>query len=131
MREFKDILIGLRKSKGMTQDRLSDALGITKQALSHYERGTRYPKKDTLDAMADYFNVDMNYLTGRSTVTSVLCDPVSSPSSDLDPDDRELLIKYHMLSDEGKGMLQDRADELIALGKTVEEEAKKDARKLG
>lgn len=131
MREFKDILIGLRKSRGMTQDRLSDALGITKQALSHYERGTRYPKKDTLDAMADYFNVDMNYLTGRSTVTSVLCDPVSSLSSDLDPDDRELLSKYHMLSDEGKGMLQDRADELIALGKTIEEEAKKDARKLG
>ncbi len=131
MREFKDILIGLRKSRGMTQDRLSDALGITKQALSHYERGTRYPKKDTLDAMADYFNVDMNYLTGRSTVTSVLCDPVSSPSPDLDSDDQELLSKYHMLSDEGKGMLHDRADELIALGKTVEEDAKKDARKLG
>lgn len=65
MREFKDIFKNLRLDKDMTQDELADALRITKQAVSHYERGTRYPKPDMLDAISDYFNVDMDYLTGE------------------------------------------------------------------
>lgn len=70
--EFKEILYKLRTNKEMTQEELSNALGITKQALSHYERGTRYPKPEVLGAIADYFNVDMDYLTGRSNLTSRL-----------------------------------------------------------
>ena len=128
MREFKNVLIELRQKRHLTQDKLAEILGITKQALSHYERGVRYPKPETLEAIADYFNVDMDYLTGRSLVTTSLR-PAAGP--DLAPDDQALLNKYHMLSDEGKGMLQDRADELIALGKTVEEEAKKDKKVSG
>ncbi len=72
MREFKAIFRRLRLDKEMTQDELADALKITKQAVSHYERGTRYPKPETLEAISDYFNVDMDYLTGRSSRTSRL-----------------------------------------------------------
>ena len=101
MREFKDILLELRKNRHMTQDSLSDALHITKQALSHYERGTRYPKKETLESIADYFNVDMNYLTGRSSTTTIISPtPASAPS--LSPDRLDLLEKYDVLNDEGK-----------------------------
>ena len=99
MREFKDILLELRKNRHMTQDSLSDALNITKQALSHYERGTRYPKRETLEAIADYFNVDMNYLTGRSSTTTIIS-PAPAPS--LSPDQKDLLDKYDVLNDEGK-----------------------------
>ena len=70
--EFKQILFNLRTNKDMTQEELSSALGITKQALSHYERGTRYPKPETLFAIADFLNVDIDYLTGRSSLTSRL-----------------------------------------------------------
>ena len=124
MREFKDILLELRKNRHMTQDSLSDALHITKQALSHYERGTRYPKKETLEAIADYFNVDMNYLTGRSSTTTIIsAAPVAAPS--LSPDRKDLLDKYDALNDEGKAKLIERADELISLGNTLDNDAKK------
>lgn len=124
MREFKDVLTDLRKSRKLTQDRLSQALGITKQALSHYERGARYPKRETLEAIADYFNVDMDFLTGRSMVTTSIS-PSPAAASALSPDEQDLLEQYRSLSDEGKGLLSSRADELIRLGYTVEEECKK------
>lgn len=72
MRSFEKILKTLREEKGMTQDELAAAIGVTKQAVSHYERGTRYPRRDQLEALADLFNVDIDYLTGRSDRTTRL-----------------------------------------------------------
>lgn len=64
--QFSKILRSLRKARSLTQDELAERLCITKQALSHYERGTRYPKKETLEAIADFFDVGIDYLVGRS-----------------------------------------------------------------
>lgn len=125
MREFKNVLVELRQKRHLTQDKLAEILGITKQALSHYERGVRYPKPETLEAIADYFNVDMDYLTGRSLVTTSLR-PAAGP--DLDPDEAKLLSDFRVLGDEGQAMLLSRAQELIKLGYTREEEAKKGVR---
>lgn len=72
MRQFNQILQSLRIERQWTQDQLAEALGITKQAVSHYERGTRYPKPELLEAISDLFNVDMDYLTGRSSETTRL-----------------------------------------------------------
>lgn len=92
MREFKDIFRSLRIDKEMTQDELAAVLKTTKQAISHYERGTRYPKPDMLDAISDYFNVDMDYLTGRSSRTSRL----------LSDEELRLINAYRSASDEIK-----------------------------
>lgn len=125
---FKDMLKYYRMREGLSQKALATRLGLSASTISMYEVGEREPDFETEEKIADFFNVDLNTLRGKDIEA-----PAFSPSlsPDLDPDDQELLSKYHMLSEEGKGMLQDRADELIALGKTVEEEAKKDARKLG
>lgn len=116
MREFKNILLKLRKDRHVTQEQLADALHITKQALSHYERGTRYPKKETLEAIADYFNVDMNYLTGRSNTTTIIT-PAPAAGSTLSKDQEELLCKYDSLNDEGKAKVLDYTSDLVAGGR--------------
>lgn len=64
MREFKDIMKGLRAGRRLTQGELAEALGISRSAISMYERGEREPDFRTSWAIADFFNVDMNYLTG-------------------------------------------------------------------
>ena len=92
MREFKDIFRSLRMDKGLTQDEIATALHTTKQAVSHYERGTRYPKPDMLDAISDFFNVDLDYLTGRVTRTS----------RQLTDDELRVLNAYRAASDEIK-----------------------------
>ncbi len=61
---FKDELRRLRKQDGLTQADLAIRLGIAKSTISMYECGNREPDFETLEAIADYFNVDMNRLTG-------------------------------------------------------------------
>ncbi len=97
--EFKDILRSLRKQHHLTQEEFSAVLKITPMALSHYERGTRYPRKDTLEAIADYFNVDMNYLTGRSNQTTLI---VPAGAQECTMEEQEILELFRNADDIGR-----------------------------
>lgn len=55
----------LRKSKGLTQAELATKLGVTRQAVSLYEKGQRKPKIETLKKLADYFGVSVPYIKGE------------------------------------------------------------------
>ena len=64
---FKDALKRLREKKGLSQEELAKETGLSKSAISMYETGNREPKKlETLELLADYFNVDMNTLTDKN-----------------------------------------------------------------
>ena len=56
----------LRHERQLTQKQLADRLGMSKSALAMYETDQRFPKLDTLDAIADFFNIDMAFLLGKS-----------------------------------------------------------------
>lgn len=49
----------LRKLEDITQQQLADAIGVAKSTISMYETGQREPDFETLEALADYFNVEM------------------------------------------------------------------------
>ena len=72
MGEFKNVLKQLRQSSNMTQEELAKKLKIAKSTVSMYENGNREPDRETMEAIADFFNVDMNYLYGRTTHTTRL-----------------------------------------------------------
>ena len=55
----------LRRASGLTQAELAEALGISKSAVSMYERGNREPELELLQTMADYFHVSVSALLGR------------------------------------------------------------------
>lgn len=66
-----DILFGkrlaeLRKEKKITQRELSDKLNISKSSLAMYETDKRQPPNDVLVKLADYFDVSVDYLLGRT-----------------------------------------------------------------
>jgi transcriptional regulator with XRE-family HTH domain len=63
---FGECLTQLRKEYGMTQDELAKKLDITRGSLSMYETDKRFPDKDTLKLIADFFNVSTDYLLGRT-----------------------------------------------------------------
>ena len=54
----------LRQSKGLSQSELAQKVGISNQAISHYETGKRYPKIEKWQKLADFFNVSVPYLQG-------------------------------------------------------------------
>ena len=64
---FKDVLRRLRKQDGLTQADLAARLGVAKSTISMYECGNREPDFETLEALADLFNVDMDFLTDRAS----------------------------------------------------------------
>lgn len=66
MEEFSVRLKGLREERNMRQQDLADQLGITVRAYRYYEQGKRYPDFQGLLALADYFQVPLDYLVGRS-----------------------------------------------------------------
>ena len=59
---FKDRLRNLRKSRNLTQNKLADDLKIAKSTISMYENGNREPDFETLEMIADYFNVSLGSL---------------------------------------------------------------------
>ena len=62
---FKDMLRSLRIKAGMNQEELAKKIGCAKSTISMYENGAREPNFETLEAIADIFNVDMNTLIDR------------------------------------------------------------------
>ena len=56
----------LRKKKGISQLRLATELNTTQNTISRYETGEREPGIDELIMLADYFNVSVDYLIGRT-----------------------------------------------------------------
>ena len=56
----------LRTSKGLTQKQLADTIGVSEVSLQRFEYGSSRPSLDTLIALADYFDVSLDYLCGRS-----------------------------------------------------------------
>ena len=68
---FGDILRELRLSKNLTQQQLADSVGLSKSAISMYENGNRVPELEILELFADFFNVDMNRLTGSKAASNI------------------------------------------------------------
>ena len=67
MSRFSERFKSLRLSRHLSQQELANQLGsISKSSVNMYERGEREPSFETLEAIADYFNVDMDYLLGNS-----------------------------------------------------------------
>ena len=66
MSGFSDMLTFLRKREGFSQKELADRIGISRSAIGMYEAGEREPDFETLEALADTFNVNMNTLLGKS-----------------------------------------------------------------
>ncbi len=59
-------LIELRKSKGLTQKNLADYLGIAPVSWQRFEYGTAKPKLENIISIADFFDVSIDYLVGRT-----------------------------------------------------------------
>ena len=61
----------LRKEMNLNQVGLALKLNISQYMISAYETGRHQPTADMLTMIADYFNVSVDYLLGRSNIRSI------------------------------------------------------------
>jgi len=66
MANFNNRLKFLRTSNELSQQALANKIGVSKSSINMYERGEREPGFETLERIADFFNVDIDYLLGKS-----------------------------------------------------------------
>lgn len=65
---FGDRLKSLRKNSGYTQKELGEKLNVSGRVIGYYESNERFPDKDTLTDIADFFKVSVDYLLGRTDI---------------------------------------------------------------
>lgn len=127
MSKFHLRLRELRNSRKLSQQELADLLGISKSSINMYERGEREPGLDALEAMADFFNVDMDYLMGKTSEIKTFDDKfdiekLSNESQAYDiisgcfgKQAAELIHLYDSFNEEGKEKLLDTAQDMSQL----------------
>ena len=65
---FSERLVTLRRTRNITQKQLAAELNLSELAIQNYEAQRRKPAFDILIALADYFDVSLDYLVGRSDI---------------------------------------------------------------
>lgn len=68
MASFCERLKQLREENNWSVRQLAKLAGVSHSAITYYEMGERNPKREALEAIADAFNVDMDYLLGNSDI---------------------------------------------------------------
>jgi len=63
---FAEQLKKLRNKHKISQTVLADLLHVSQRQISYYESGKDTPPLPSLIVLADYFNVSLDYLVGRS-----------------------------------------------------------------
>lgn len=100
---FAERLKELRNLKGIYQGDIAKILGVTRQAVSQYERGEREPSYEVLEKLADYFNVDTDYLLGKENHSTYFIDPEVAEIADFlhkHPEHKTLFEASKKLTDE-------------------------------
>ena len=97
----------------MAREKVANAAGTSVSAISMYEKGAREPDFETLELIADYFNVDTDYLLGRTVKTTYI------PSSALRKG-----VSINVLGRVAAGIPIDAIEEVIDTEEITEEMAK-------
>ncbi|MCR3760294.1 helix-turn-helix transcriptional regulator [Clostridium felsineum] len=106
----------LRESLNISQLDLSKYLNISNTTLSQYENGKRIPSDEIKSKLADYFNVSLDYLLGRTEEPN----PINIP--------QEYKDKYKVTSRDKKQYIEHmkKANEAFFMNDEFDEEDKKE-----
>lgn len=113
----KKILIGerikaLREKNKKTQKEICEVLHIEQVTISQYENNKRIPKLEILIAIADYYNVSLDYLVGRIDSPIFDMSVSQTPATHTLPDNVAMLLEnFEKLEKE---------NQILILGKTIE-----------
>lgn len=105
---MKTIFRDLRKEKSLTQMELAKILNIDQTTVSKWEVGKAIPDYDTLQRLADFYNVSVDYLLGRENKHFV------SPTFE----QNTALTRLKELR-ESKNLTQAKLAEILGVGRTT------------
>lgn len=112
MGNFQSVLKSLRKAQGLTQEELAKVLKISRSTIGMYENGSREPDYETLELIADYFNVDIDYLLGRTNKTTIIpaqyfnnSEATKASHFILSPIEKKIITEYRQADEISRAMV--------------------------
>ena len=90
---FRDRLAQLIREKGLTLTDIRDKLGVTRATISRYLTGLRAPDFEHLLALAIFFDVSLDWLTGRDI------------NSNLTQKEKNIVASYNKASDNDRKLI--------------------------
>lgn len=107
---FGDRLRMLREEKGLTQKELGEIVKVSERVIGYYEANNRFPKdENTLKRMADYFNVSVDFLIGRTDIRNHADNTSSKVNQEMkvmDEDKLTLINDYDKLTPEQQKLVR-------------------------
>ena len=70
-----EVLKKLRLDKNISQQKLANILGVSRSTIAMWEIGGSQPDNTSLSQLADYFDVSVDYLLGRSESSAYISPP--------------------------------------------------------
>ncbi len=89
----------LRQESGVSQQGLADVILVSQQSVNKYENKDVEPDMATLVKIAEYFDVSLDYLVGRTGIREMAD---KEKLSDLSSDEVKLVKEYRKLTDKQK-----------------------------
>ena len=86
--DTKEVLLGLRTKRGLSQEQLAEQVHVTRQAVSRWETGETVPNTETLKLLSRLFDVSINTLLGspRQLICQCCGMPLEDPNISREPD---------------------------------------------
>lgn len=99
---FGEKIQKLRKEAGLSQEELSYQLGVSRQAISKWERDNGYPETEKIVRMSKLFNVSLDYLLNEE----------DTQKPELDPDEKGIYVSREM----AEGFLAYQKGKMLKVG---------------
>lgn len=103
-----------REKKGYTQGFVCEKAGLHRGTLSSYESGRREPKFETLTALADIYEVTIDYLLGRSSNQKLTANQEEAMTQEA----KEWMKMFNELSEENRELFKAAIQGVINKNKT-------------
>ncbi|MGD9566861.1 MAG: helix-turn-helix domain-containing protein [Sedimentibacter sp.] len=114
---FSERILLLRKTNHLSQAMLGEAVGLSKQAINDIEKGRSKTTLDKAKLLANYFDVSLDYLTGRTDNPNLIG---NSNEQNFTQEEVELLEDFRLLNNHEKNIIIGKISEMI-YNKIVEE----------
>lgn len=66
MPSFSERIVQLKTERNLLQKNIASTVGLSLRIYQYYEKGEKEPTLSALVALADFFEVSLDYLVGRS-----------------------------------------------------------------
>ena len=84
----------LRQERGISQQRLADAIGVSQQSINQYENHSVEPDISILSRLADHFNTSIDFIVGRTDIRR----PIEHTEAfHLNRDESDVITQYRAL----------------------------------